>query len=210
MFPAYSNSSAIGYLLFSQGVTHLDATGDLRIILATDSAPEHRTRIQLARLVQQYGLARWYFTDTVRIEEGAISHSHPVLTLNTRYLDDDDLLLADYIHEQLHWFSKDGTGRVSAAMQELEPRYPDLPIDLPDGGGHRFGTYLHLVICFLEYEALIQLLGAVRARQAVQRRHVYRSIYATIVRERDSISKIVARHRAFPGTEHAPFYSDGC
>jgi hypothetical protein len=175
----------------------LNGPGDPPITLATGSAAEAQTRAQLLRLMHRYDLAPWRFTDTVRIEDGAISHSHPVLTLNTLYLDDDELLLADYIHEQLHWFSKDGTGRTSAAMRELEALYPNLPTGLPaGGGGDRFGTYLHLVICFLEYEAFMQLLGAQRAREAVERRHVYTAIYATIVREHDDIGRVIARHMA--------------
>jgi hypothetical protein len=169
------------------------------VSLATGSRAEELTRDQLVQLLRDYDLARWRFTDDVRIEEGAISHSHPALTLNTRYLDDDELLLADYVHEQLHWFSKDGTGRVAAAMQELEQLYPDLPVEFPAGSGDRFGTYLHLVICFLEYSALIELIGAQKARETMAQRHVYTAIYETVVRESNRIGAVVGRHRAFPG-----------
>jgi hypothetical protein len=171
----------------------------VRVSTVAGSRAEEQTRDQLLQLLQRYDLTRWRFTEDVQIEEGAISHSHPVLTLNTRYLEDDDLLLADYVHEQLHWFSKDGTGRVAAAMRELEQLCPDLPTEFPAGSGDRFSTYLHLVICYLEYVALIELIGPTKAREAVGRRHVYTAIYATIVGEYDRIGAVVARHRALPG-----------
>lgn len=170
----------------------------MRVSTATGSQAEEQTRDQLIQLLRCYDLARWRYTEDVRIEEGAISHSHPVLTLNTRYPEDDELLLADYVHEQLHWFSKDGTGRVAAAMRELEPLYPHLPIEFPAGSGDRFSTYLHLVICYLEYAALIELIGPTKAREAVGRRHVYTAIYATVVGEYERIGIVVARHRALP------------
>lgn len=170
-----------------------------RVSLLTGSKAEEQTREQLLGLFHRYDLARWFFTPEIQIEEGSISHSHPVLTLNTRYLDDEDLLLADYVHEQLHWFSKDGTGRVTTAMRELEDLYPNQPVSFPVGSGDRFGTYLHLVICYLEYAALIDLLGEERARGAVARRHVYSGIYATVVAEYDRIGAVIARHHALPG-----------
>jgi hypothetical protein len=74
----------------------------LTICLAHDSARERRTRDQLLALLARYEPQRWQCTDTVRIEQGVIPHSHPVLTLNTYVLGDDARLLAIYLHEQLH------------------------------------------------------------------------------------------------------------
>ena len=76
----------------------------MSISLATGTEGEARARDQLLLLLDRYELHRWQFTSRVRIEQGAIPHSHPVLTLNTRYPDDDLLALSTYLHEQLHWF----------------------------------------------------------------------------------------------------------
>lgn len=48
-------------------------------------------------------MQRWIRTRDVVVEEKAIPHSHPVLTLNTQYLKNDNALLATFIHEQFHW-----------------------------------------------------------------------------------------------------------
>lgn len=72
--------------------------------MAHGGEAETRTAEQLQRLLDRDDLHPWQFTDAVIIDEAAIPHSHPVLTLRTRHLDDDRLLLATYLHEQFHWF----------------------------------------------------------------------------------------------------------
>lgn len=59
-------------------------------------------------------------------------------------------------------------------------------------------SLLHLVICFLEYAALIELLGTVRARAALERRHVYTGIYAVVMQDYGRIHEIAARYDALP------------
>jgi hypothetical protein len=65
---------------------------------------ELATKAELEKLLQQYDLSGLAFTHEVVIDERAIPHSHPVLTLHTRHLGNDDQLLSTYVHEQLHWF----------------------------------------------------------------------------------------------------------
>ena len=74
----------------------------LDIRLAHDSGAERETARALRRLVETHDVGRWIFTRTVVIDERQIPHSHPVLTLHTRHLGDDDMLLAVFLHEQLH------------------------------------------------------------------------------------------------------------
>lgn len=78
----------------------------LNIVLVSGTPLEEQAREQLLRLMERYDLRRWQFTDAVRIETGVIPHSHPMLTLNTRHLDDDHTALSVYIPEQLHWYSR--------------------------------------------------------------------------------------------------------
>lgn len=56
------------------------------------SGLEQRGREQLLRPVRALPLERWLFTREVRIQSGVVPDSHPVLTLITRYLDDDRAL----------------------------------------------------------------------------------------------------------------------
>src|ERR1044071_6136285 len=66
---------------------------------------EERARDQLRRLLRTYDLHKWLFLRDILIQSGVIPHSHPVLTLNTRYLDEDTA--QPFVHEQLHWFLTD-------------------------------------------------------------------------------------------------------
>ncbi|MEO7000626.1 MAG: hypothetical protein ABI068_02350 [Ktedonobacterales bacterium] len=59
------------------------------------------TSSQLLTLLQRYDLSRWRFTSAIEIDQQTIPHSHPTLTLHARHLDDDGLLLATYLHEQV-------------------------------------------------------------------------------------------------------------
>ena len=49
------------------------------------------------------------------IDEHAIPHSDPVLTLHTRYLHDDDGLVSAFLHEQMHWYVDAHAEAVAAA-----------------------------------------------------------------------------------------------
>ena len=171
----------------------------IQISLATGSASEMATRDQLLALLRQYDLGKWQFTDRLRIQDGVISHSHPMLTLSTSHLD-DALLLSLYIHEQLHWFAVRRPDTVASAIAELRQRYPVVPVGFPEGCANEMSSYLHLVICYLEYAALIELLGPVEARRVmdVWCQHHHTQIYATVIRDYDSIGDVVRRHGLIP------------
>ena len=100
---------------------------------------EERGRDQLRRLLRAYELRKWLFTRDVLIQSDVIPHSHPVLTLNTRYLDDDIAQLATFVHEQLHWFLTDRVKRAKtgAVLTELRALYPAVPTALPEGARGR-------------------------------------------------------------------------
>jgi len=65
---------------------------------------EEQRKQQMERLAGQYDLSKYTITRDIIIERGAMNHSYPVLTLNLRFLDNDDLALSAYLHEQGHWF----------------------------------------------------------------------------------------------------------
>src|SRR5262245_43386378 len=76
----------------------------IEISLKRGSQGEAQTKAQLERLLKFYDLSKWIFTRSVVIDEKSIPHSHPILTLHTRHLKDDELLLSTFVHEQIHWF----------------------------------------------------------------------------------------------------------
>jgi hypothetical protein len=78
--------------------------------------------------------------------------------------------------------------------------YPQPEIGFPDGSGGETDTYFHLVICHLEYKALKELLGELRAYQIVkfwQQDH-YRWIYKTIVDDQKRLDTLVSRFNLTP------------
>jgi hypothetical protein len=160
----------------------------MRFVLATGSGREAQTEDQLRRLLRTYRVSEWVFTDDIRIEANTVPHSHPVLTLNTRHLHDDEQVLATFIHEQLHWAV---TKLDTDAVTRLAHRYPDLPIGPPDGCRSMWSNYLHIVICSLEYQALITLLGHAAARATLQRNTHYKRIYQIVVADHDQLVPLI-------------------
>src|SRR5215813_10763632 len=107
------------------------ATQELEMTLAHGSAAEAQTRDELQKLLKQYDLADWVWTRKVIIERGAIPHSHPVLTLNTR--DEGLRLLSAFVHEQYHWFETEHPTQISSSMADLKKAYPRVPVGGRDG-----------------------------------------------------------------------------
>lgn len=166
----------------------------LSITTVTGRPREELARQQLVRLLAQYDLRKWRFTDRVQIQTMVVPHSHPVLTLNTRSLADDRQALATYLHEQLHWFTAQQEMATQEAITELEARYPTVPG--PEGGGaeSRGDTYQHLVVCALEYQSLIELLGPEAASAVIAAHGVYTWIYATVRHDWAFLAQLLRRH----------------
>jgi hypothetical protein len=179
----------------------------LTITLAGDDPRAEQGRTQLRRLLARYDLRRWQFTDTVRIQTGVIPHSHPVLTLNTRFLKDDERALATYLHEQLHWFVLTRELGLRAALQELHARFPTVPAAADGGARDAFSTYLHLVVCALEYAGLIELIGAGAAHRTVAAADVYTWVYATLLADWPYFRDLLRRHALTLDSEDRPAFT---
>jgi hypothetical protein len=170
---------------------------ELRIELAQDSEREKETANLLSALVKSYDLSAWVFTHAVTIEEGVIPHSHPVLTLNTRHLGDRDQLLALFLHEQIHWFlaAPDNEMAIENATTELRKKFPAPPSSQYGGAANERSTYLHLILNWLEFEALSQILGVDTAISVLERKDVYEWIYKTVRERHSEIESVVDRHK---------------
>ncbi|HZU13932.1 MAG TPA: hypothetical protein VFB58_13910 [Chloroflexota bacterium] len=170
---------------------------DLRISLVHGSEAEIMTRAQLQRLRQRYGVLPFEFTDEAVIDETAIPHSHPVLTLHTRHRDDDLLLLSTYLHEQLHWFlTQQPDDRLEPVLAALTARYPNPPIGFPAGSDSSLGDYFHYLICRLEYLCLRHLAGEDAAERAIafwQLDH-YTEIYRTVMEDGEFLDALLREH----------------
>ena len=123
-----------GTCLFLGGVL---TAQEIEIQLVNGTEAEERARAQLSRLLEEYDLTPWIFTYDVAIEARVVPHSHPVLTLNTRYLEDDIAQLSTFVHEQIHWFLDADTLGTQGAIDELREIYPTVPVGRPAGDSLR-------------------------------------------------------------------------
>jgi hypothetical protein len=148
-------------------------------------------------LLTSSDLHKYTFTHNVIIDERAIPHSHPVLTLHTRHLNSDDQLLSTYVHEQLHWYLEQHLEQTQAAERDLKTIYPKVPVGPPDASEDEEGTYLHLVTCYLEMQADRDLMGAERARNVMNfwAGDHYRWIYKTVMQDEDTIRKVIEQEK---------------
>jgi hypothetical protein len=104
-----------------------------QVVLANDNLREKQTFLQLERLLKHCDLRKWAFTRRILIDSRATPHSHPVLTLKTKYLYRDSLMLSTFLHEQIHWFASSRLNRVKLAIAELEQVFPSPPVRPPFG-----------------------------------------------------------------------------
>ena len=73
------------------------------IELARGTPREQLAKQTLEQALASHDVGKYTFTRKVVIEQGAINHAFPVLTLNPYFASSPDELLSTYIHEQLHW-----------------------------------------------------------------------------------------------------------
>jgi hypothetical protein len=169
-------------------------TGSI-IDLAHGSDRERQTKATLEQVLASYDLRKYTFTRHVIIDQGAINHSFPVITLNTRFADSPDELLSSYIHEQLHWHLRERGMYQQEAIAELRKEYPSAPVGAPEGAESPFSTYGHLIDCYLEVQADRKLMGPERTAAVIRNKGHYTWIYKTVVQDEAKIADVVRRHR---------------
>lgn len=162
---------------------------------AHKDASELKVREIVLRLIEQHAMSDWMFTDRIVIDNTApIPRSHPVLTLNTRYLNDETEILTNIIHEQLHWFLGEHQEALRDAIVEMRALYPDMPDGPPRGAMNRRSTELHLVVCSLEYQALEEKIGREAAVERLLGKPYYTWVFATVVQDHVQLREILDRH----------------
>jgi len=187
-------TAAIALSVVDLAATLAAETPAIKIELAHGTAREQRTKDTLQQLLEIYDLKKYTFTKRVVIEERAINHAFPVLTLNVRFGTSPDELLSSYLHEQLHWHLRDRESRQRNAVSELRRWYPTVPVGLPEGADTAASTYGHLIDCYLEIQADRELLGPTRTTSVIAGKTNYTWIYSTVLRDEDRIAGIVNRN----------------
>ena len=173
-----------------------------KFTLANSMPAEIQVKSQLERLLKTYDVSKWIATNAIIIDEKtAIPHSHPVLTLNTRHIKDDELLLATFVHENMHWFVIREDGKIEAAVKEFKTMFPKVPTAGPEGANGENSTYNHIAVCYLEYRAMRELLGELKAKQIIEfwSTDHYTWIYKTVLERPRDIGQIMFKYNLVPG-----------
>jgi hypothetical protein len=177
---------------------------DFQLVIDLDHAEREARRVAdlLRSLQKRHDLSRFEFTKLVRVQPAGATHSHPILTLGTRFAETEDMLLSTYLHEQMHWYLWRLCGPdydpVAPFFDELVRRYPKAPTKLPEGARSYEQTYVHLVVCWLEIAAATELIGRERASGIVHAPWGYRWIYRTVLDDWDAIGDLLEANSILP------------
>ena len=167
------------------------STPSVKIGVKHGTSRELKTKAELEHILATYDLRKYTFSGKVVIEEGAIAHSFPVITLNVRFLDSDDELLSSYLHEQLHWHLQAHRNKTNDAIAQLRSLYPKVPVGPPEGAETEYSTYGHLVDCYLGIQADRQLIGPERTAAVIRNKGHYTWIYNTVIQDEPRIAAVV-------------------
>ena len=178
------------------GVATEAKTPELKLTLKTNTPIEQRKKEQIERLAEIYDLKKFTITRDIIIEQGATAHSMPVLTLNGRFLDNDDRALSQYVHEQGHWVLQRHRLDMRPMYRELTDTFPRIPSQYPLGSGGVQDSYYRLAVIMLEWQALEELVGVDRARDVMQFKQTdhYTALYTTVLERRSEMDRILKRY----------------
>ncbi len=158
------------------------------------------TKQNLVHLFQVYDLDPFLYTRKIHVQSRVISKSHPILTLNTRYAEKPTKLLAALLHEELHWFAGLHSKNVNKAIAELKKIYPQVPTE--GGSKSTHSTYLHMIICYLEYQSLKHYLGDKESKKLIEDMikgdKIYPWIYTQVLYKNFAIKRVVHKYRLLP------------
>ena len=80
------------------------------------------------------------------------------------------------------------------AVEELKEKYPDAPFGSNQGGYNKMSTYFHLIVNYLEYDAIKQLAGSRAAKTILKKRYYYKWIYKQIINDPSYFKDLLIRH----------------
>ncbi len=169
----------------------------ITITTKSGTPKEEETKQRLLKLLEKFDVSKYLITSEMIIEEGAIPHSHPVVTINTRTYQIEENILMVFLHEQLHWYLDEHEEAVSKAVEELRKIYPEVPVGYPEGARNEDSTYLHLVLCTLEFNVAKELFGEKMAHDLLEywKTDVYRWIYRTVQNDYSQLAELINKYK---------------
>jgi hypothetical protein len=169
-------------------------------LVVVEISPDKGTMLMkqnLLHLAQVYDLSPFLFTKRVHIHPGTPHQSHPDLTLDTKNAESPPHILADFLHEELHWWLSHNQEKTAAAKMELNKIYPKAPFFGPPEE-----TYEHLVVCYLEFKALEFYLGKIQSRDLLTKKMKKEKslawVYYQILYKDFAIKKVIHKLKLLP------------
>jgi len=175
----------IKFLTVISLILSFSSFADISVTPVNNSASEHKIIRDLELLQRTYDLSPWIYTDIIKVDENAKNpHSHPALILSTQeeYLNNKIKLLSSFLHEQFHWHViMNGKGSKNEFREAIYHEFPDVQFKRPLGSGSKGGTLSHIVVCYLEFVALSELVGREQAIKNVSTNEYYTWVYQTVI-----------------------------
>ncbi len=162
----------------------------LHINLITNNQREQKVKEILLKLLSKYDLSRYIITKNINIQSKVIPHSHPILTLNTISFD-ENYILSVFIHEQMHWYLDSKKKEIKGILIKLKKEYKDVPCKLPYGARNKTSTYLHIIVNFLEYKTISNIIGKQKSKKVILSKPYYIWVYDTVIKDYNKLSKII-------------------
>ncbi len=201
--PGYNKSMKIILLILvisCANTKKLETALSLDIEEKTPDTRTAQTRMEILHLARKYDLSSFLYTKKIVIDPAIVNTKwKPVITINTRYKDHPHRLLAQLLHEELHWWMRDHKDNVQVAIPELKATFRGVP--KIKGSKDPNSTYRHLIICWMEFRALSKYFGEEEA--ALVLKHFVEEkrfpwIYSSILKNHRKIEKIVRKYEFIP------------
>lgn len=162
-----------------------------------------KTMTYIEELRTKFNLDHIEYTHQIRIAPLEIPHSHPILTLNTQFIDTGMpgklKLLAQYVHEQIHWgLDLHRKQETQKAITFFEDHYADLHSSFPETAQDRYSTYLHVIVNWLELDYLRRLLGEPTGDEIVLKSYTYSKIYTLVHNDFEFIQSQLEKFGIYP------------
>jgi hypothetical protein len=164
------------------------------LTMATEQSTkaEIETMRLLKSFILQYNLDPWIKTRQICIQQGARSMSNP-LTLHTSYNDRPMMLLATFLHEQMHKLESLFEADFKGAMREVQAWCPPECLD-PSVCGNLKAAYGHFIVIFFEIDALKRLLGLPQTLDIIRQKEHNQWIYQKVQDNTDHLRSIYRRY----------------
>ena len=168
---------------------------EIALLEITEMTPDKRSHLMtqnLVHLTKIYDLSPLFYATKVQIKSGVRATHFPVIVLNTRYAEEPPKILAAFLHEQFHWYLIRNPKDAKRAVARLKKMYPKLK------------DHSHIIVCYLEYLALVQFQGKAMAtkvvRDFINKDKIFAWYYSEVLRNGYIFKKILKQYNLIPAT----------